>query len=104
MKNLDLSFVIPAKNEENSVDQLYAEIVSTTKKIKKNYEIIFIDDGSTDNTFEKLKKLQSKDKNIKIIRRKVEDGEMEKEKLFYKYLPFSPISPFLLNLFIFLRL
>ena len=68
MKKVDLSFVIPAKDEGGSVEQLYAEIILTVKKIKKDYEIIFIDDGSTDDTFTKLKNLQSKDKNIRIIK------------------------------------
>ena len=68
MKNQNLSFIIPAKNEEDSIDILYQEIISVLKNIKRNYEIIFIDDGSTDKTFEKLKKLRRKDKRVKLIR------------------------------------
>jgi len=68
MKTIDLSFVIPAKNEEGSVEKLYLQILSEVKKLKKSYEIIFIDDGSTDKTFEVLSKLRKKDKRITIIR------------------------------------
>lgn len=63
-----LSFVIPAKNEQGSVEILYEEIITALKKIRKSYEIIFVDDGSTDDTFTVLKKLARKDSNIKIIK------------------------------------
>lgn len=67
-KNLNLSFVIPAKNEVDSISPLYDEIVNIIKKTKKSYEIIFIDDGSTDNTFQVMKSITMKDKNVKVIR------------------------------------
>ena len=64
----DLSFVIPAKNEEGSVQALYQEIVGVVKPLKKTYEVIFIDDGSTDSTFEKLTHLHKKDPKVKIVK------------------------------------
>lgn len=67
-KNLDLSFVMPAKNEAESVPTLYNGIINQVKKLKKTYEIIFVDDGSTDSSFEIMKSLRNKDKNVKIIR------------------------------------
>lgn len=63
-----LSFVIPAKNEESSIWPLYREILGALKNLKKSYEIIFIDDGSTDATFEKMRELHNKDRNVKVIR------------------------------------
>lgn len=63
-----LSFVIPAYNEEESISVLTKEILSEVQKITPNYEIIFIDDGSTDRTFEVIKKLISKNKKIKVVR------------------------------------
>lgn len=63
-----ISFIIPAKDEEKSVKPLYKEIIEVMRKVKKSFEIIFIDDGSTDRTFEVLKKLRQKDKKVKVIR------------------------------------
>jgi len=51
------SFIIPVYNEEDNVAPLHKEIVTVAKKLKKSYEVIFIDDGSTDQTLQKLKTL-----------------------------------------------
>jgi glycosyltransferase involved in cell wall biosynthesis len=70
-----LSIVIPVYNEEDNVKILYREIRNAVDPLKTNYEIIFIDDGSTDKTFENLnsiKKIEDNQekslKRIKIIR------------------------------------
>ncbi len=62
-----LSFVIPVKNEEKSIEQLSGEIRDVCQKIKKSYELIFIDDGSTDQSFKIIKKIARKNKNIKAL-------------------------------------
>jgi len=68
MKRPDLSFVIPAKDEEKSIPQLYREIVKSCDTSKKTFEIIFIDDGSKDKTFEVVEQIHILDKRVKIIK------------------------------------
>lgn len=63
-----LSIILPVYNEEENVPVIYEELKSVLDKINKNYEIIFIDDGSTDKTFEVLEKLHKKNPKVKIIK------------------------------------
>ena len=64
---LELSVVIPVYNEEKNVAPLYAKVKEEIDKLKKSYEIIFINDGSTDATELELTKLKKIDKNVKCI-------------------------------------
>ncbi len=63
---MDISVVIAAYNEEENVRQVFEKTNNVLKRLKKKYEIIIVDDGSTDNTFNELKKIKS-DK-LKIIK------------------------------------
>ena len=66
---MKVSFVIPVFNEEESLNQLYEEIIyNLPEKYKSSYEIIFVDDGSKDNSYNILLKLAENDKNVKIIK------------------------------------
>jgi len=70
-----LSVVIPTYNEEKNVKPLYSQLKKTLDGLKQKYEIIFVDDGSTDRTFSILKQLAKKDKKLKIIRFKRNFGQ-----------------------------
>ena len=63
-----VSFIIPAKDEEKSILPLYKQIIVEMTELHKSYEIIFIDDGSTDSTYSEIIKLTKLDKNVKIIK------------------------------------
>ncbi|PGH39322.1 MAG: glycosyltransferase, partial [Candidatus Nephrothrix sp. EaCA] len=54
--SLNLSIVIPAKDEESSIAELCGRIACVLAAAQLSYEIIFIDDGSEDNTWEEIKK------------------------------------------------
>lgn len=63
-----ISVVVPCYNEEDVIETFYEEIIDTLTSVKNyNYELIFIDDGSKDNTLTILKDLKINDENIKII-------------------------------------
>jgi len=65
---LELSIVIPVRNESPNIKPLYDELTTTLVRAGRSYEIIVIDDGSTDDTFEQLASLQSRDPHLRIIR------------------------------------
>ena len=65
---MDITIVIPAYNEQDNVKELHKKISAVMSSLKKSYEIIFVDDGSTDNTFSELEKISYKDKNTRIIK------------------------------------
>jgi glycosyltransferase involved in cell wall biosynthesis len=65
---MDISVVIPLLNEAESLPELYEWIERVMKKEAFSYEILFIDDGSTDNSWEIIRELQEKHPEIKAIR------------------------------------
>ena len=64
----ELSIVIPVRNESPNIRPLYDELTTTLVRGGRSYEIIIIDDGSTDDTFDQLAALQSRDPHLRIIR------------------------------------
>lgn len=65
---LDLSVVIPLYNEEESLHELYTQLSETLSRSNSRYELLFVDDGSTDDSFRNLRDLKRRDQRIKIIR------------------------------------
>ena len=65
---INLSIIIPVLNEEENLQILYDQLTSSLARIKKSYELIFIDDGSTDRSFEILRCLAQIDLKVRAVR------------------------------------
>lgn len=70
-----LSVVIPVFNEEDNLKPLTDELVDVLTTLNKAYEVLFIDDGSTDNSFQVLKALQQDHPTLRIIKFKKNFGQ-----------------------------
>src|ERR1035437_1942321 len=62
-----LSLVIPIFNEEKLIDELVKRTISSIESFIADYEVIFVDDGSTDQSLEKILSWQKKNNHIKIL-------------------------------------
>lgn len=65
---MDHSVIIPAYHASQSIEKLYDELKTYFNSIHKSFEVIIVDDASTDNTWDVLKKLKAENNNVKIIR------------------------------------
>lgn len=65
---VELSIVIPLLNEEESVPHLYEALKSALDAVGRSYEVILIDDGSTDGTFEAAAHFSEVDPHVRVIR------------------------------------
>jgi glycosyltransferase involved in cell wall biosynthesis len=63
-KYVELSIVVPAHNESKNVDALVERLVPVLERCVASFEIIFVDDGSTDDTFERIRAINRKDARI----------------------------------------
>lgn len=62
-----LSVLLPVYNEEDSLELQYGAVVRALSGLKKNYEIIFVNDGSSDRSPEILKSIAAKDRKVKVV-------------------------------------
>lgn len=67
MNSCKLSVVVPCFNEQEAVPIFYNEVKKILVTLKVEYEIIFIDDGSSDKTLEEVKELSEKDKGVHYV-------------------------------------
>jgi glycosyltransferase involved in cell wall biosynthesis len=65
---IDLSVVIPVRNEAPSLEELHRELTEVLRAWGRSYEIIVVDDGSTDDSYEILRRLQAVDPSLRVIR------------------------------------
>jgi len=64
----DLSIVIPILNEAENLELLFAQLIDVLDRMGRNYEIVAVDDGSTDDSFVILKRLHEANPRIKVLR------------------------------------
>ena len=81
----NLSIVIPVMNEEGSIIILYEKLKSVLKKLDQTYEIIFIDDGSTDGSFEILSDISTNDEKVSVIKFRRNYGQTAAFAAGFKY-------------------
>jgi len=74
---MNISVVIPLLNEDESLQELYDWIVRVVQSNHYSYEILFIDDGSTDSSWETIQRLSNKDSNVKGIKFQTNYGKSQ---------------------------
>jgi len=74
---MDISVVIPLLNEEESLNELHDWIVKVMQSNHFSYEILFIDDGSTDNSWKIIEELSQKNSNVKGLRFHINYGKSQ---------------------------
>ncbi len=65
---LNISVVVPVLNEEESLPLLHESLTDVLSASDLSYEIIVVDDGSTDRSLETLRELQAQDENLRVVR------------------------------------
>jgi glycosyltransferase involved in cell wall biosynthesis len=63
----DLSIVIPVYNEAPNLEELHREIVAALDRGRHSFEVLFVDDGSTDDSFERLRRIHARDRRVRVI-------------------------------------
>ncbi|NIR51202.1 glycosyltransferase family 2 protein [candidate division KSB1 bacterium] len=68
MQDIEYSLVIPVLNEEENVEIVYSRVTAVLRQMGKPYEIIFVDDGSTDQTYSILRRFNLQDACLKVVK------------------------------------
>lgn len=64
---MKLSVVVPCHNEQDVVQQMYARLVAATSAVVEDLEVVFVDDGSTDETLSRLRELAERDPCVRYV-------------------------------------
>src|SRR5881394_3290367 len=65
---MSISVVIPICNERESIPLLYQQLAAVLPSLEQPWEIVFVDDGSTDGSGERLKELAERERRVKVVR------------------------------------
>jgi len=64
---MKISLIVPCYNEQDALPMFYNEVIKTVENSNYQYELIFVNDGSKDNTLDLLKDFASQNKNVTYI-------------------------------------
>jgi len=65
---MDVSILVPIYNERDNLAQLHRELVAAMRRVDRSYEIIYVDDGSTDGSRDVLREIHASDPHVRVIR------------------------------------
>lgn len=65
---LQLSLIVPAYNEEDSVAPLLQAIMAHVPRLGRTFEVVFVDDGSRDGTFARISRLAAEDRRVRVVK------------------------------------
>ena len=82
---IKISVVIPVFNEETNLEPLHKELDSVPSSLNLPYEILAVDDGSSDKSFEKLQEIQRSDRHVRLIRFRRNFGQTAALSAGFKY-------------------
>ncbi len=72
---VSVSVIVAIQNMESEVDELYTRLVAAMEQQGQTFEVVFVEDGSTDTTFSRLLTISDKDQRVKLIRMRTNFGE-----------------------------
>jgi undecaprenyl-phosphate 4-deoxy-4-formamido-L-arabinose transferase len=67
-KQIEVSIVVPVFNEASLIEELVSRLKAVCDKLSQSYELVIVDDGSFDGSYEKLKQIQAKESTLRIIK------------------------------------
>lgn len=65
---VDVSVLVPVKDEEATIQELASRVIAVLDRIGRSFEIIFVDDGSTDGTIQRIREAHAADRRVKLVR------------------------------------
>src|SRR3989442_5366785 len=63
-----VSVILPVLNERDNLEPLHARLTAALKPLGRDYEIVFVDDGSTDGSWDVMKRLVASDRAVRLVR------------------------------------
>lgn len=72
---VDVTVILPALNESNTIEGIYHQMVNVLEPLDLSYEILFIDDGSTDDTWEHIASLTKRDPRVRALKHRRNYGK-----------------------------